>query len=169
MELNKEKLYNRADKVMFMGLTLEDTTYKRMTGFTDNGKTLNAETYERRYVDEKTSRKDVVGYAAEIAYAFDRYTNNEVHETIAEVHDKELTGVILPFVQVDFNKKTEIDNTYKAVKRNYSVIPDGDGDGTDAYQYSGTLAASGEIVEGTATSEDNFKTCTFTPNSSSDE
>ncbi len=166
-ENNEEKLYNRADKVMFMGLTKEATSFNRMTGFTDNGKTLNAETYERRYIDEKTSRKDVVGYATEIAYAFDRYTNNNVQDKIAEVHDEELTGVTLPFVQVDFNQKDTSGN-YKAFKRDYSIIPDGDGDGTDAYQYSGTFAAAGEIIKGTATSEDSFKTCTFTPNTSSD-
>lgn len=100
-----EKLYNRADIVNFMGLTVDATTYKRMTGFTDNGKSLNTETYERRYVDEKSSRKDVTGYATEIAYGFDRYTNNDVHDLIANVHDLEQTGVVVPIVAVNFNKK----------------------------------------------------------------
>lgn len=164
----EEKIYNRADIVNFMGLTKDATTFNRMTGFTDGGKTLNAETYERRYIDEKTSRKDVTGYATEIAYGFDRYTNNEVHETIAKVHDLEQTGVVLPIVTVNFNEAGTGAKTFKARKRNYSIIPDGDGDGTDGYQYTGALGANGEQIEGTATSEDNWKTCTFTPNTSSD-
>lgn len=141
-----EKLYNRADIVNFMGLTVDATTYKRMTGFTDNGKSLNTETYERRYVDEKSSRKDVTGYATEIAYGFDRYTNNEVHDVIANVHDLEQTGVVVPIVAVNFNEK-----------------------GTDAYQYSGAFGANGELEEGIATSNDGWKTCTFTPTKSAEK
>lgn len=165
----EEKLYNRADIVNFMGLTESATTFNRMTGFTDNGKSLNAETYERRYVDEKSSRKDVTGYATEIAYTLDRYANNDVHDLIANVHDKEQTGVIVPIVAVNFNEKGTTDGTFKARKRKYSVLPDGDGDGTDAYQYSGAFGANGDLEEGTASSTDGWKTCTFTPNTSSGE
>lgn len=164
----EEKLYNRADIVNFMGLTKDATTFNRMTGFTDNGKTLNAETYERRYVDEKTSRKDVTGYATEIAYGFDRYANNQVHELVANVHDLEQTGVVVPIVTVNFNEKGTGNNEFKARKRNYSIIPDGDGDGTDAYQYSGTLGANGDVIKGIASSTDNWKTCSFTADTTSD-
>lgn len=167
-ENKTETIYNRADIVNFMGLTTEATSFLRMTGFTDNGKSLNSETYERRYVDEKSSRKDVTGYSTEIAYGFDRYKDNDVHDLIAEVHDLEKTGVVVPIVTVNFNEAGTGDNVYKARKRNYSVIPDGDGDGTDAYQYSGTLGANGDITEGTATVSADGKTCTFTPNSSAE-
>lgn len=157
-----EVLYNRADKVNFMGLTEDATTYLRMTGFTDAGKSLNSETYERRYVDEKSSRKDVTSYSPEIAYTFDRYTNNEVHNKIADVHDLEQTGVLVPIVTVDFNQAGTTEGTYKAKKRVYSILPDTDGDGTDAYQYSGAFGANGDIIEGTVTSDDDWQTCTFT-------
>lgn len=157
-------LYNRADIVNFMGLTEDATTFNRMTGFTDNGKSLNSSTYERRYVDEKTSRKDVTGYATEIAYTFDRYTNNSVHDKVANVHDLEQVGVVVPIVAVNFNEKGTTANSFKARKRNYAILPDNDGDGTDAYQYSGAFGANGDLVEGTATSSDGWKTCTFTPN-----
>lgn len=163
----EEKLYNRADIVNFMGLTIDATTFNRMTGFTDNGRSLNSETYERRYVDEKSNRKDVTGYATEIAYGFDRYTNNQVHDLLAQVHDLEQTGVIVPIVAVNLNEKVE-GGGYKARKRNYSVLPDGDGDGTDAYQYSGAFGANGDLEEGTAIVSADGKTCTFTPNTSAE-
>lgn len=166
MPENIQKVYNRADIVNFMGLTLETESFIRMTGFTDGGETLNTETYERRYIDEKTTRKDVTGYAKEIAYGFDRFTDNEVHDLIANVHDLEKTGVVVPIVTVNFNEVGTTEKSFKARKRNYSIIPDGNGDGTDAYQYSGAFGANGEIVEGIATSDDNWKTCTFTPNAS---
>ena len=167
----EEKLYNRADKVNFMGLTNDAEEFLRMTGFTDSGKSSNASTYERRSVDEKSSRKDVTGYSTEIAYGFDRYTNNKIHEKIAEIHDLEKVGETAPIVTVDFNNKNT-DGSYEAKKRIYSILPDSDGDGTDAYQYSGTFGANGDIITGRATVTSDGKKCTFvadennTPNES---
>lgn len=158
------KLYNRADIVNFIKLTTEATTYTRMTGFTENTKSLNAETYERRYVDEKSQRKDVTGYATEISYNFDRMIDNPVHEAIALIHEKEIAGATVEIVTVNMNEVGTTTDTFKARKRIYAVIPDSDGDGTDAYQYSGTFAAQGDIVEGTASTTDNWQTCTFTEN-----
>ena len=44
----------------------------------------------------------------------------------------------------------------------WSVIPDTEGDGTDALIYKGSFKAAGEITKGTATTTDGWKTCTFT-------
>lgn len=156
-----EKVYNRADIVNFMGETTDATEFLRMSGFTDHGKSFNAQTYERRYVDEKTIRTDVIGYATQIAYTFDRIKDNKVHDLVASVHDEEKVGVLVPIISVNFNEKVEEEaNTYKARKRMYSIIPDADGAGTDAYQYSGNFASTGEIVECKVTSSDGFKTIT---------
>jgi hypothetical protein len=56
--------------------------------------------------------------------------------------------------------------TGEARLRNYSVIPDTDGDSTDAYTYSGTFHADGDIQEGTATVSADGMTATFTPTAS---
>ena len=53
--------------------------------------------------------------------------------------------------------------------RSYSVIPDTTGDGTDALIYSGNFRAAGDITKGTATSADNWTTCTFTPDTEETE
>ena len=53
------------------------------------------------------------------------------------------------------------DTTAPARLRTYSVIPDSSGDSTDALTYSGDLKAASEIVKGTATTTDGWKTCTF--------
>ena len=42
------------------------------------------------------------------------------------------------------------------------MIPDTEGDGTDALIYKGSLKAASDIVKGTCTSNDNWQTCTFT-------
>ena len=159
-------IYNRADIVNFMK-DKEGEICKRMTGFTDGGRSLNSTTYDRRYIDEKTERSDVVSYSTEIAYAFDRMTDNSVHDRIAEIHDKEMVGQTVEIVTVNFNEKGTTDGTFKARKRVYSVVPDSDGDNTDAYTYSGAFKANGDQVEGTATSDDDWKTCTFTADGAS--
>jgi len=147
--MKEGQVYNRADIVNFMGLTLEATIFQRMKGFTDGGKSLNSTTYDRRYIDEKTERSDVTSYATSIAYAFDRMYGNGVHNIISKIHDNELTGEIVPIVTVNFNEPVE--GGYKAKFRLWSVAPESDGDSTDAYTYSGTFKANGSMVEGIAT------------------
>lgn len=160
------QVYNRADIVNFMKV---EENHVRMTGFTDAGKSMNSSTYDRRYVDEKIERSDVIAYAPEIAYNFDRMVGNKVHERIVAIHDGELVGQTVEIVTVNFNEAGTAEKSFKARKRSYSVIPDAEGDGTDAYTYSGTFKASGTIEEGTVTTTDNWATCTFSANVSEGE
>ncbi len=148
------KIYNRADIVNFMRINEE---FKRMQGFTEGGKSLNSTTYDRRYIDEKTERSTVTGYSTEIAYSFDRIFDNEIHEKLANIHDNELVGEVVEILTVNTATK-------EARLRSYSVIPDADGDSTDAYTYSGTFHADGEITQGTATVSADGMTATFTEN-----
>ena len=55
---------------------------------------------------------------------------------------------------------------FDAVMRDFSVIIDTEGSGTDAYQISGTLKAKSNVITGTATTSDSFETVTFTSNMS---
>ena len=146
--MQEGQVYNRADIVNFMGLTLNATIFHRMKGFTEGGKSLNSSTYDRRYIDEKTERSDVVAYATEIAYAFDRMYGNAVHNVIADVHDNEKVGFNIPIVTVNFNEP--VNGGYKAKMRVWSVQRDSDGDSTDAYTYSGVFKANGSIITGIA-------------------
>lgn len=41
------------------------------------------------------------------------------------------------------------------------MIPDTEGDGTDALIYKGSFKAAGKITKGTATTTDDWQTCTF--------
>lgn len=143
------QVYNRADIVNFIGLILNATVFQRMKGFTDGGKSLNSSTYDRRYIDEKTERSDVIAYATEIAYGFDRIKGDAVTEMLAKVHDDEIVGFTRPIVTVNFNEPVE-GGGFKAKMRNWSVQPDSDGDSTDAYTYSGAFKANGSIITGVA-------------------
>lgn len=150
------QIYNRSDIVAFMKV---DSSFIRMQGFTDLGKTSNAKTYSRQYVDEDFEREDTTGYSQEIAYGFDRIVDNDVHDIIANIHDQELKGSTVEILSVDFNKKTG--SSYEAKLRTYSVIPDAEGDGTDAYTYSGRFKKASEYTLGTATVSDDGITATF--------
>lgn len=153
---NALTIYNRADIVNFMNTgTVAEPVYTRMQGFTEGGKSLNSSTYDRRYIDEKTERSTVTGYSTEIAYNFDRIVDNAIHEKLADIHDKELVGETVQILTVNLKNN-------EARLRNYSVIPDADGDSTDAYTYSGTFHADGDIQEGTATVSADGMTATFT-------
>ena len=150
------KIYNRADIVNFMNTgTADEPVFTRMQGFTEGGKSLNPTTYDRRYIDEKTERSTVTGFSSEIAYSFDRIYDNEIHEKIANIHDDELAGETVEILTVNTANN-------EARLRTYSVIPDADGDGTDAYTYSGTFHADSDIVSGTATVSTDGMTATFT-------
>lgn len=163
-DTNKKKLVGRHKRVAFMDVTGEGTTYTRMTGFTSMSEGKNSSEYSRQYVDESSERSDVVGYAPSIDYEFDRYTNDPVQEKIAKVTDDELLGsdAQVTVVMVDlFETKADDANTCTARKRDWSVIPDTEGDGTDALIYKGSLKVAGEIIKGTATTTDGWRTCTF--------
>lgn len=155
-----EKLVLRSKKVAYM----ETSTgvYTRMTGFTSMPKSTNPQEYTRKYVDNDFETTDVVGMSTSIDYAFDQYEGNAVHDLLVEIADEEKLGddAVVSIVVVDFTDPGE-SNDYTAVKRSFATIPEGDGDGTDAYVYTGTFRVRGERIKGTATSSDNWATCTF--------
>lgn len=159
-----EKLVKRSQKVAFYGVPGESaTTYHRMTGFTEFAKSANPKEYNRQYIDEEHERVDIVGYSPEYSYAFDLFTDNAVHADIVSITDSEATGTdaVREIIIVDLSKAGTSQGSFAAVKREFSVIPDAEGNSTDAYTYSGDLKVVGEKIKGTATSADGWKTLTF--------
>ncbi len=160
MSGEKQKLIGRYERLAFMETA--DGTFTRMTGFSSMSNSKNSKEYNRHYVDEKSDRTDVVGYAASTSYSFDRHTNNPVHEKISKIADEEVLGTDAQVNIVVVDLFTEASGKCTARKRTYSVIPDTDSDGTDALVYSGSFKAAGDQIIGTAASTDGWKTCTFT-------
>ena len=167
MAEKKSELVGRHKRVAYMNTdaTGSSPKFERMTNFTTMTNGKNPKEYSRQYVDEIAEREDVVGYAPAIEYSFDRYTNNPVHEKIATIHDGEKLGddAHVEVVVVDFFKKSDKGDKCYATKRTYAVIPDSDGDGTDALVYSGSLKSVSDIEEGYVTETDfTSKTVTYT-------
>lgn len=167
MNVETFDILKRSDKLAFYGVPSEggEYTYHRMKGFTSLSTSKNPKEYSRQYVDEDSERTDVVGYSPSLSFNFDRAKDNAVHDDIIGIYDGEKLGAdaVRPIVIVDI---TETEGN--AVCRTFSIIPDSEGDGTDAYTYSGTFRAAGEKQLGTATSEDGWKTITFTSDAASE-
>ncbi|MBQ9915515.1 MAG: hypothetical protein IJO50_05150 [Clostridia bacterium] len=158
-----EALVKRNQKVAFYGVEEDGkTVFCRMTGFTEMAKTANPKEYARQYVDEAYERKDIVGYSPEYAFSFDMFLDNAVHGDIAAICDEEKLGsdAVRSIVIVDMTQ-AGADGAYPAVKRDFSVVADREGDSTDAYTYSGSLKVCGDKIVGTARSTDGFMTVTF--------
>lgn len=161
------KLVKRSDKVSFFGNISGGTeTFNRMRGFTTMSGSKNPSEYSRQYVDEEFETTDVTGYSPSIEFGFDQYTDDDVHEELVEILDGEKTGTDARrnIVTVDFSQPDN--GGYKAVKREYAIIGDADGDSMDAYTYSGTFRATGKRIEGTATMNGDSSVATFTATTS---
>ena len=149
------KLVKRSDKVSFLGCLKDGTeTFNRMRGFTTLSGSKNPSEYSRRYVDEEFETTDVTGYSPSLDFGFDQYTGDPVHEEMVEILDNEKLGTEARrnIVTVDFSQPISgQEGSYKAVKREYAIIGDAEGDSMDAYTYSGTFRSTGKRVVGTAT------------------
>lgn len=147
------KLVKKSDKVSFLGCLKDGgETFNRMRGFTTLSGSKNPTEYSRRYVDEEFETTDVTGYSPSLDFGFDQYIGDPVHEEMVEILDNEKIGTEARrnIVTVDFSQSAGV-GSYKAVKREYAIIGDTEGDSMDAYTYSGTFRATGKRVVGTAT------------------
>ncbi len=159
-------MIKRSEVVAFMGIGAgEELTYIRMKGFTEMSVSKNPKEYSRKYVDEDSERTDVTGYSQSMSYKFDYDPEDAVHAKLKEIADRELTGsaAAVSIVVVDLSKAaSEGGSDFKAIKRNFAVVPSGEADDADTYTVSGDFKASGEKVFGTATTADEWQTATFT-------
>ena len=133
-------------------------TYHRMKGFDDITTSKNPIEYSRQYVDEEFEQTDVVGYTPSISFGFDRFSDDAVHSDIIGIFDEEKVGAdaVRPIIMVDL-----ADSENSAIKRDFAVIAESEGNGLETYKYSGTFRVKGEKVMGKAQSDDNWQTCTF--------
>ncbi len=156
-------LLQRCNKIAFYEVKENgNSKFYRMKGFTDFTVSKNPAEYSRKYVDESFEQSDVVGYSPSVSFSFDYILDNKVHEDIANISKKELVGddTLRSIIIVDTLKNEN--DTYTAVKRDFSVIVDTEGSGNETYQISGNLKAKSNSVYGYVTTDDDFATCTFT-------
>lgn len=163
-------LVKRSDKKAFYATIGTGSSFTRMKYFTELSTSKNPKEYSRSYIDEDFERTDVTGYSPSMSFSFDEHTDDPVLSDIIEIIDNELVGKDAHrfIVLVDFSKQST--GGYEAVMREFAIIADSEGNGTDTYTYSGNMKAVGEIVRGIAEIEtpsdgtpSTVETITFTP------
>ena len=137
----------------------EGTNHLIGEGFTSFPESKNPKEYARKYVNDKTERTDVIGYAPSIEYSADCISDDPVVKEIAKIHDGELTGTATHRKVTMVNRWEESGDTCPAVQRTFAIIPGTKGEGTDALVYTGTMKAVSDLVPGTFT----LSTKTFAP------
>ena len=149
----------RCKKLAFYGVPAEGGyTFHRMKGFDEITTSKNPREYSRQYVDEEFEQTDVVGYNPSISFGFDRFLNDSVHDDMIDIFNNEKLGqdAVRPIIMVDMESEEK-----NAIKRDFAVIAENEGSGTELYKYSGSLRVTGEKVFGTCSSDDDWETCTF--------
>ena len=161
------KIVKRSDKLAFFGVVNAEGTicYYRMKGFNEIATQKGPIEYSRQYVDQEFEQSDVVGYSPSISYSFDQFEDNEVHSDLVKIAEHELVGAeaVRSIVMVDLSR-ADAEGSCPAVKRDFVVVCESEGDSMDAYTYSGALKVKGEKVFGTANSTDEWETCNFNEN-----
>lgn len=158
------KLVQRHEKVAYYGIEDDNgnTVYHRMCGFTKMDTSKNPQEYKRRYIDESFEQSDVVAFSPSVSFSFDRYALDPVHDDIVKLADNEILGTdaVRSIVVADISIKDEQGNV-KAVKRDFSVMVEAEGNSLDAYTLSGVMNTKGEKVFGKATLSEDAKTLVF--------
>lgn len=118
-------------------------------GFTSFPEAKNPKEYTRKYINYKTDKSDVIGYAPSIEYSCDCISGDPVVQEIINIHDNELLGTATHRRVVSVNRWEEKDGACPAFMRTFAIIPGNKGEGTDALVYTGTMKAASDIVKGT--------------------
>jgi len=161
------KIVERHKILAFYGVPGENgnVTYTRMKKFTQLSHSKNPIEYSRQYVDEPFQQTDVVGFAPAYDYAFDKHTDLPVQADMVSITNGEKLGdeAVRTIILVDTTLASESSGAFsgKAFKRDYSVIPNAEGDNINIYTYSGSLKARGEQSEVTVSSSDDWQTVTI--------
>lgn len=118
-------------------------------GFTAFPIALNPKEYTRKYINYKTEKSDVIGYAPSVSYSCDCIVDDPVVQEIVAITDAEALGTDTHRNVVTVNTWEEDESgNCPAYMRTYAIIPAGKGDGTDALVYTGTMKAVSDQVKG---------------------
>ena len=154
----------RSERLVFMEVETSSEvggitkTFHRMQGFTELPESKEVSTYDRQYVDEETERSDVIGTKANLDFAMDYYKGHPVCEKVVDIMENEKTGAdaIVTLMSVLI-----VGDTFTARKRDYSLSPSEIGPEIESLTYGGTFVSNGEIINGTATTTDDWMTAEF--------
>ena len=125
---NIEATAQRTDILHFMDVSPKDTVagsevYQQLgAGFTAVTESSSAQTKERKYINEKSSRKNITSYAPSFAFETMLMFNNPAVRKIYDIYKQRKTGsdAVVTMVTVDAFEPVN-NGYYPAYKGNYAV------------------------------------------------
>ena len=149
------KIVPRHKILAFYGQT-DDIVFRRMEKFTVLAKAQGAKEHSTHYVDETSAETGIMGTNPSIRYAFDKFRGLPIQEDIVSITNQNLIGndAIRSIIIVDTG-------TNIGFKRDYSVIPNLEGENNSIYTYSGTFHCNGNFVSGPVKTDDDYITISF--------
>lgn len=130
------------------------------TGATKADESFDAQTSEKRYINQVSTAQSVTGYVYSVEYEYDQIPSQKSIKFIDSVAKKEKTGsnAITDLVIVSMNLARVEDKGYPARKRKVAISPDGNADSDGNMTGTGSLLGRTDWIYGYF----NVETKTFT-------
>lgn len=136
----------------YLNVGTETEEYVLMgAGFTDLNEAPAAQTASKKYVNDKSATKSIVGYDWSTAFTTDQIRDEKAIEFICNIGEMQLTGADAEtdYIIVDLDKPGTEPNTFKARKLKVAIevasFDNNDGD----MAATGNLLGIGDLVAGT--------------------
>ena len=127
-KINIEATARRTDILHFMDVSPKDTTagsevYQQLgAGFTAMTESPSAQTKERKYINEKSKRKNITSYAPSFAFETMLMFNNPAVRKIYDIYKQRKTGTDAVVTMVTVDAFEPVNNGYyPAYKGKYAV------------------------------------------------
>jgi len=139
-------------------------------GITSLTEEFNPETESKHYINMASASNQIKSYAPTISVEKEYIKDEELQKWIDEKVRLLPVGkeAESDYIRINILETASADGSYPAIKRKFAVIGDSEGNGTDAYQYSGTFKTAGSSIKGSATitepedgNPENVKVITF--------
>lgn len=120
-------------------------------GFTDLNETPAAQTASKKYVNDKSATKSIVGYDWSTAYVTDQIRDEKAVDFICNVGEKQLVGAECEtdYIIVDLDKKGTIEGQYEARKFRVAIEVASFDNNDGQMGATGNLLGIGDIKFGT--------------------
>ena len=120
-------------------------------GFTDLIETPAAQTASKKYVNDKSATKSILGYDWTTAYVTDQIRDEKAVDFICNVGEMQLVGsdCETDYVIVDLDKKGAVDGEFKARKFRIAIEVASFDNNDGQMAATGNLLGIGDIVHGT--------------------
>ena len=151
---NIEATAQRTDILHFMDVSPKDTpagseVYQQLgAGFTAMTESPSAQTKERKYINEKSKRKNITSYAPSFAFETMLMFNNPAVRKIYDIYKQRKTGTDAVVTMITVDAFEPVNNGYYPAYKGKYAVEVSSCDDDDDMIIKGNLNGQGDEVEG---------------------